>query len=1667
MAVTRILDRVAELSPDKRAALAELLRLGSEPIAVIGMACRMPMGADTPDALWELIDRGEDAITEFPAGRWDIDAFYDPDPERPGKTSTRWGAFLRDVEGFDASFFGISPREAAYMDPHQRVLLETAWEALENAGKPPDGLAGSSTGVFVGMCTSDYAAALSDIEELNTYTGTGTSNNVAAGRLSYTLDLQGPSFVVDTACSSSLVAIHLACQSLRNKECNLALAGGITLLLTPFTPVQLTKMRLVSADGRCKTFDARADGIAMGEGSGLVVLRRLSDARAAKDRILSVIHGSAINQDGRTNGLTAPNGASQRALLRKALANAGVLPSQVTYVETHGTGTSLGDPIEVEALSEVVGRPRPSGPPCAIGSIKTNLGHLGAAAGVAGLIKVVLSLQHRTIPRLLHFRELNPNISLDDTALVIPTEKLSWPTADGRRIAGVSAFGWSGTNVHLVLEDAPLEEIERGAIDRPLHLLVLSARTDAALAGLARRMEQYVGAHPEIPLGDLCYSAATGRTHLEKRLAVTARDSAELREQLSAFADRRSAAGIVVGQRNGQGVREVVFLFDGDTQKLARAGEALYRLQPTFRQTLNRCEELLRPLLDIRLSSVLYPAHGEPSLLDAPVYAEPALFALEYALYELFRSFGLTPAAVMGHGVGEVMAACAAGVITLEAGIELAAARGRWLSESPKDQGARAAFERVALRAAQSPPRILLVSASTGGAVLGLELGALRRPAPEPRFAGGFKALRARGLSTFVEIGPDAALIEVGRRLLCEQEISLVPSLCAGEDAFRTLLVALGELHVRGIPVDFAGFDRDYPRARVPLPSYPFEHEPYKLHRLEVFRRPDTKSGSSAGRARRAGGRVVFVFPGQGSQWIGMGRELLREEPTFREACERCEKAFSRYMAASSGSAKGATAWSLLDALTRERAGEEPDPIDVIQPTLFAIEVALASLWRAWGVEPSAVVGHSMGEVAAAHVAGILSLDDAARIICRRSALLRSVSGRGAMAVTALSMASAREALRGYEDRLSIAVEISPRSTVISGEPSALDELLAALKERDVFCREIKVSVASHSPQMDPLRRDLLAELTGLSPQPSWIPFYSTVTGKRSDGPELDASYWADNLREPVLFSTTIQALLGDEHDVFLEISPHPILLPAIEEGLHAASRRATLLPSLRRNEPEQASLLESRRALDAFQHLSEIDRPASVPRAGRDGRGHPLLGMRIDLGYPRGAEVCEVDVDQASFPDLYDHRLLGAAVLSAAIPLEMALAAGFYDRRGGTGSLSRIELHKALFLPKGRRRKIQLVLLPKEGGPTSFHVASRDEGGGATLGPWTLQVTGEILLRDDDEPKPAVLPLSAIRARVGAEISGERFYEELRTAGIDFGPSLLRVDAIQRGEGEALGNVSIPSGRAAELGIYRFHPGLLDACFQILGAALPADVAANDDRPLYLPVHVDRVSLQGPLAPCLLCHAAVRLSDGAPETFTGSASLIDDAGRVIAAISGVRFKRVERAMFEYLQKQECADEGSVEAADGRVRGALAARLRDVVPTRRRSLLFAELCSEVADLLGFARSDTIDPRLGFFKLGMDSLMTLKLRKRLETGLERQLPPTIAFEHPNVEALTEYLARDVLVLSERTGAPEAVREAAPERDPPPKDLGALSESELVKLFDGELMLLDKRAGRRPR
>jgi acyl transferase domain-containing protein/acyl carrier protein len=1153
-----------------------------EPIAIIGLACRFP-GAASPSALWNLLAQGSYAKGVVPRDRWDADAYFDADPAVPGRSITRHANLIDHVNEFDPLFFRISPREAEQVDPQQRLLLELSWEALEDAAVAPTSLVGSPTGVFFGIWLTDYAHLVS-AEGFTQHTVTGQNASVACGRVSYAFGLRGPSLAVNTGCSSSLVAVHLACQSLRDGECTMALAGAANLILTPESMVLVSKLGGLSPDGRCKTFDASADGFARAEGAAVVVLKALSRAVADGDPIHCVIRGSAVNNDGVSEGLTVPSQAAQEALLLEACARAGVATSALDYVEAHGTGTRVGDPIEARALG-VLGRNRPLGRPLLVGSVKTNLGHTEAAAGMAGLAKVVLAMRHRQIPPNVHFETPNPNIDFAGLGLEVVAAPREWPQAGERPLAGVSSFGFGGTNCHVVLEGWPDERSTEAPAAGRDHLLPLSAHTAGALRDLARTLVEHFAGLEEGRLGDLARTAALRRAHHDQRIAVVARRRDDLRSALEAC------------------------------------------------------------------------ARGE---------AHPALVT-----------------------------------------------------------------------------------------------GVRREEAP----------------------------------------------------------------------------------------------------------------------------RVVFVFPGQGSQWHGMALQLCAEEPAFRAALETCAE-----------SIRGHVGWSLFEAL---EANEDASPlarIDVLQPTLFAIEVALAALWQSWGVVPAAVVAHSMGEVAAAHVAGALSLDDAARVICTRSRLLLRVSGRGAMLATELTFEEAQRAVAGRESLLSVAVSNGPRSTVLSGDVDAIEELAGELAGRGVFCRKVKVDVASHSPQMDTLGPDLLAALSPLRPRPCALPMFSTVTAAPVEGPELGAEYWVRNLRQPVRFHHTVRRLLDRGHDAFVELSPHPVLLPAIEPE----DRPVLLLPSSRRGD-ERPCALSSLGQLYAVGQPVAWDavhpgrgRPVRLPpypwqrervwlsvptRSARSASGgHPWLGDPRSSSAHGGTHFFEGKLSTNAPAYLADHQVRGAVVLPAAAYVEAAMAAAWRLFGEQPIVVENVEFSRALLLPEDGAIQVQLVWSEETPGRSAaFRLASIDDGDGA----WRLHAAGQV--RIDDDPSAQAPPPCG-----GPSRTGDEHYRALQARGLRHGPAFRGIERLRLVEGGADADISLPASAVASGHV--IHPVLLDSAFQAVGSLLAGSSHAGS-ADAYVPIRLARLRLNGRTPSTVSARARFgREADGWLE---GDVWLLDADGRTVVEALGLRLQRL------------------------------------------------------------------------------------------------------------------------------------------------------------------------------
>jgi acyl transferase domain-containing protein len=803
--------------------------LHDDPIAIVGMACRFPGAADLR-AFWNVLRHGVDAIEEVPRERWDTDALYDPRPGVPGKMCSKWGGFVEGIDRFDAAFFGISAHEAARMDPQQRMFLELAWAALEDAGQAPLALAGTRTGVFAGVCGNDYATLYArDLDLIDADYGTGNAPSIVANRLSYVLDLKGPSETIDSACSSSLVALAHALSNLRARDCDMAIVGGVNAVLAPESSIYFSHARMLARDGRCKTFDSSADGFVRSEGGGVVVLKRLSQAIADGDRVYALVAGGAVNHDGRSNGLLAPNGLAQQDVVQRALANAGIGAADLDYVEAHGVGSPVADAVELRALGAVLGERSPL-EPLLVGSAKTNVGHLEAAAGMVSLIKVALALHHEEIPAHLHLRDPHPDIDLHALPIEVPTIAVPWKRGERPRFAGASAFGFGGANAHVVLREAPLQARAESATDRPRHVVALSAKSDAALRQLAARLAHRLGNARGETLGDIAFSANAGRSHFGHRLAIVAPHVTELRERLEHFAHGTRDLRVHAAQRK-PGARLLAAFVFGGAAATPGLGRALYERHPQFKQALDLCDRLLREDLERPLLDVLYGTDSDAAqLLATPSYAHAACVSLQYALHSLVRAWGIEPVAVYGAGAGEYAAAAASGVLAWEQAIKLATRRGLVHEGLTPNAVRRCTVRQLKNELAAIDwlaPSVPFVSAALGRAFTLDEVPDETHFAQQlyqaPKPSDGRVALLAEGCDAYLELGPTSgfdarAHVPAGAWLVT-----------LGDDDWQTLLDAAAALYVAGADIDWRAYDAPYARRKLSLPAYPFERERHWL----------------------------------------------------------------------------------------------------------------------------------------------------------------------------------------------------------------------------------------------------------------------------------------------------------------------------------------------------------------------------------------------------------------------------------------------------------------------------------------------------------------------------------------------------------------------------------------------------------------------------------------------------------------------------------------------------------------------------------------------------------------------------------------------------------------------------------------------------------------------
>ena len=1167
---------------------------GCAPVAIIGMSCRFP-GASNPDEFWRLLVERRDGVGDYPKGRSSaMDTFY-ASVGKDGGPKTKRSGTLPHLKEFDAAFFGISPREAAVIDPQQRLLLELSWEAFEDAGILRREYAGSDTGVYAGSWLLDYSSLMHGEDGATVLGQNGGGQYSTSGRLSYVFDLRGPDAAINLGCASGLAAVHLACEGLRAGECGMALAGGANAILDPDATLAFTNGGVLSPDGRCKFGDAGADGFVRSEGAGVFLLKLLSRAVEDGDRVHAVIRGSALVNSGASSGsITTPSRIAQAEVLQKACRSAGISPAQLDYVEAHGTGTAVGDPVEIGALSEVVGRAPGRTTPCVIGSAKTNIGHTESASGIAGMIKTVLAMRHKYIPVSLHVSELNPKIDWVMSGLRLETAGSDWPKADRPKLAGVSSFGLTGTNAHLILEEAP--EVEWTRPELKAWVLPITAHSDEALRELAGSWAERLRRSDE--LAELCTTSATRRTPLEHRLCVTGKDAGALASSI---------------------------------------------------------EEWLR---------------GE-----GPVAAH--------------------------HGV-------------------------------VKDE---------------------------------------------------------------------------------------------------------------------------------------------------------TK-------------QFVFVFPGQGAQWAGMGRELFRSQRVFRETLEACNAAIHQE-----------TKWSVIERLFSEQAASELNDVAFVQPALFAIQVALARLWESWGMIADVVVGHSMGEVAAAHIAGALSLADAAAVICRRSRLLKRVSGQGAMALLELSMREAEHTVSEADGRISIAVSNGERATVVSGGFIDVMELVTRLEREGVFCRVIKVDVASHGPQMDPLLEELENALKDVRPRRAAVPIFSTVLGRRITGEEMDAAYWARNLRDPVLFYPAVKDLLAQGAGMFLEMSPHPTLSSYVEA---AAGSSAVALNSLRRDEPELGSMFEPLSGLfvrgvpvdwRAIYPMAEpVDLPpfpwqretfwleeASATPAYREVTIHGLLG---EVSVDAAGNSAWTNAGLASLPWLRDHVVGASVLIPASLYMAMALEAARHLTGAGLFQVKRLFVREAVFVSINAAVQIETLLEAESLGEHAVRFYVRT-GAEQSASAWTLAATGSIAVSALSEPtRKEVQAIDAARfmqpVRAGKTVNLRQHREEMAGRGYNFGPSFLCLDSYVLEESDAIGRATLPAGIDRAKG--GLHAVLLDAGLQLLAALC---YARGSWPGQLLPVRLGSIEMFESVSPVDAVMIRALLPNAARSR--GDLLFYSETGKLVVKVTGVLFKSVER----------------------------------------------------------------------------------------------------------------------------------------------------------------------------
>lgn len=1619
-----------------------------EPLAVVSMAVRLP-GAETLAELWDLVLDGSEAIGPPPVNRFG---------EEPG-TLPDAGYLRQSLDEFDHGFFHLTPRETAALDPVQRLFMEVCWEAIEASTLLRTGLRGSATGVYAGSIWSEHGAAGRPGRH-TLHTATGSSLAMVANRISYLYDLRGPSVTLDSACSSSLVAVHLAAQALRAGEIDVALVGGVNLLQSAATTEDLMSFGGLAPDGRSKAFSAHADGFGRGEGAAALILKRRSHAERDGDHIWCLLHGTAVNNDGHTNGLTAPSPTAQQAVVAQAHARGGTDPSQVRFVETHGTGTSLGDPIEATALARALGV---RNAPVHLGTLKANIGHLEGAAGAAGLVKAALVMHHRTVPPCRLTGGINPHIDLDALRLDVPTAPVRLPR-DETFLGGVSGFGWGGTNAHAVVGSYP-QPAQQPAVPG-------TGESEAAVEGARAFFAftpfggQWPGMGRDLLRTDAEFRAAViecdrgskpvlGRSVLDL-LATGADPDTEgvAVSQCAVYAVQVGLARSLVARGvrpavvAGHSLGEIAGAVAVDAITAVEGGRIVAHYARAQQRLTGRGGEMaVVPLPSAELTARLqkYPNVGVAGRSSA-------------------RSTNLSgPTAELDDLVAELVHD---GHKASRINVDLAA-------HSPAIDEVRGDLTRDIGHVDQYPPVLPMVSALDGRVMGAGDFNAdyfatgLREPVD---FAGALEHPLVADTQAAIEINAHPILGSSLRDHFGERMRVLSSSSRSGHalDQIATALVArngagrseaAGEpdnsrLHEDG-PADSAadravlltlsahtpaalaqrcrdaanwwGEDVSPDAAGAALNGFgtlQYRTGIVAVERKEAVQRllersqtlDDAKktvrrarATGNAGAGPVPGPRVAFVFPGQGGQWCGMGRDLYRRDPVFARHLRRCDAV----MAQASGA----------EVLKPLLEGDDAAFTNVAtaQPLLFAMQVSLARTLVHHGVTPHAVVGHSMGEAAAAHLAGALSLHDAAAVIGRRSRLMDSLTGTGAMLATELSLAEA-ERVCADSPTVSVAVSNSARSTVLSGAKEDIVRLAAELTARGVFNRLVRVQVASHSPQMEAILPPLLEVLSDVRPTESQLPLYSTVLGRVANGAELTADYWARNLRDPVLFGAATGQLLGDGFDCFVEISPHPVLSSSVQETA-AEHGGALVVPALRREEPEWPTLLGALGQLYEAGVPVEVQAVAPAARAtppplpypwqrvrtpvlGGDGprhdRTHPV-GARTQLPHDPDVSVYAGVLDTETW-SLADHVIDGQVIVPAAAFVSVAAYVAAEVAHGTrTGPASRDRGPAAAWTV----RDLDLpTSLPLESAGTTLQTTVRTGTASPSVGEtevafhrrdgqaWAQVATARVAAYpggdgSDGVGTPAPLAPGNEGKHAGDADRAQDLYRSCAARGLQFGQHYRRIRRLSVTATGAVAELDVDPRRAEPR--LPVDPRLLDAVFQAAAAPLLTGPGALPPDRTVMTTAVREVTLNSPVeADARVLTSLAAASDG--ETYTADAE-VHSGGRVALRVRGMRIRHLPAAA----------------SGPGSEVPSLQTELADL-PAHRRSSRIAEAVKETVGEVAGVSTTEVDPAEPFRDIGLNSIMGLELRRRLEVLFGLRLSSTVIWNYPTADALSTELER---------------------------------------------------------